>query len=141
MNLRRRGISTLFIHHAGKGGQQRGASKREDVLDTVIYLERPGDYNASEGARFIVQYEKNRHFHGDDAKPFEALLMASPAGTQAWTFKDLEQSRMERVVAMLKEGMSQKDIAAELKVSKGTVSKDKDKAVKQGLFADEDSEF
>jgi len=32
--LRRRGVSVLVVHHAGKGGQQRGTSRREDVLDT-----------------------------------------------------------------------------------------------------------
>ena len=34
LKLRRRGISVLIVHHAGKGGQQRGTSRREDVLDT-----------------------------------------------------------------------------------------------------------
>ena len=43
---RRAGRSVLFIHHAGKGGLQRGTSRREDVLDTVIGLRRPTDYSA-----------------------------------------------------------------------------------------------
>jgi RecA-family ATPase len=47
---RRAGRSILFIHHAGKGGQQRGTSRREDVLDTVIGLRRPADYIADQGA-------------------------------------------------------------------------------------------
>ena len=52
LSLRRLGISVLLVHHAGKGGQQRGTSRREDVLDTVIALRRPSDYLPSEGARF-----------------------------------------------------------------------------------------
>ena len=32
--------SVLLIHHAGKGGGQRGTSRKEDVLDTVISLSR-----------------------------------------------------------------------------------------------------
>lgn len=35
LTLRKAGKSVIFIHHAGKGGQQRGTSKKEDVLDTV----------------------------------------------------------------------------------------------------------
>tara|TARA_R110002073_G_scaffold330843_1_gene515031 strand:+ start:2692 stop:4230 length:1539 start_codon:yes stop_codon:yes gene_type:complete len=54
LDLRRRGISVLLIHHSGKNGGQRGTSRREDVLDTVIRLQRPTDYNASQGARFEV---------------------------------------------------------------------------------------
>lgn len=36
--------SVLFIHHSAKGGQQRGTSKREDLLDTVLRLKEPNDY-------------------------------------------------------------------------------------------------
>jgi putative DNA primase/helicase len=43
LRLRRRGISVLIVHHAGKGGTQRGTSRREDVLDTSILLCRPAD--------------------------------------------------------------------------------------------------
>src|SRR5690348_11586966 len=53
---RRTGRSILFIHHAGKGGLQRGTSRREDVLDTVIGLRRPGNYRAEQGARFEVHF-------------------------------------------------------------------------------------
>ena len=44
LSLRRRGIAVVLVHHAGKGGQQRGTSKREDLLDVVIGLSRPKDY-------------------------------------------------------------------------------------------------
>ena len=36
LELRRRGIAVLLVHHAGKGGAQRGTSRREDILDTVL---------------------------------------------------------------------------------------------------------
>src|SRR5207302_1725194 len=64
LSLRRRGISVLIIHHAGKDGQQRGTSRREDVLDTSISLRRPSDYKATEGARFEIHIEKGRGIYG-----------------------------------------------------------------------------
>jgi RecA-family ATPase len=36
--LRHGEISVLFVHHAGKGGGQRGASAREDIIDYSIKL-------------------------------------------------------------------------------------------------------
>jgi RecA-family ATPase len=36
LRQRRQGRSIVFIHHAGKGGEQRGTSKREDIMDSVI---------------------------------------------------------------------------------------------------------
>ena len=65
LRLRRRGVSVLIIHHAGKGGEQRGTSRREDVLDTSLSLRRPSDYQPTEGARFEVHFEKTRGIHGD----------------------------------------------------------------------------
>src|SRR5262249_29732034 len=75
LRLRAAGKSVLFIHHAGKGGAQRGTSRKEDVLDTVISLRRPLDYDASQGARFEVHFTKSRGFFGDEASPFEAWLI------------------------------------------------------------------
>ncbi len=74
LQQRASGRSVLFVHHAGKGGLQRGTSRREDILDTVIALKRPPDYTPDHGASFEVHFEKSRGFYGDDSKPFEAQL-------------------------------------------------------------------
>jgi putative DNA primase/helicase len=71
LSLRRRGISVLFVHHAGKGGAQRGTSKREDVLDTVIVLRHPDNYSPSDGARFEVHLDKARGVYGEQAQPLK----------------------------------------------------------------------
>jgi AAA domain len=81
---RRSGRSTLFVHHAGKGGLQRGTSKREDVLDTVIALRQPQDYRRDQGARFELHFEKSRGFHGPDAESFEARYDLHD-GAALWT--------------------------------------------------------
>ena len=134
LKLRTRGISVLFVHHAGKAGLQRGTSRREDVLDTVISLRRPADYRPDEGARFEVHFEKSRGIYGDDVKPFEAMLITGVDGKQQWVVSDLEENTTEKVVKLLGEGLSQNEIAAELKVSKGTVSKHKQKAINRKLL-------
>ncbi len=118
LRQRRAGRSVVFVHHAGKGGQQRGTSRREDVLDTVLALRRSDDYQPDEGARFQVHYEKARGFHGEDAKPFEAAL-----GASGWTMRDLADADMARVVALHKDGLSIRDIAAETGFSKGRVER------------------
>lgn len=40
----RKGLSVLILEHAGRNGEARGTSKRQDVLDTVIQLKRGEDY-------------------------------------------------------------------------------------------------
>ena len=58
LTQRTAGRSVLVVHHAGKGGGQRGTSRKEDTLDTVISLARPPGYLANEGARFEVRFTK-----------------------------------------------------------------------------------
>jgi RecA-family ATPase len=134
LNLRASGISVLLIHHAGKGGNQRGTSKREDVLDTVIALKRPEDYKASEGARFEVHFEKARGFTGDDAEPFEVSLIIEENGAYHWEHDTLEETKYQKAARFLKSGLSQKDISIELNINKSTVSRYAKQAKQEGLF-------
>jgi DNA-binding CsgD family transcriptional regulator len=118
---RAQGRSVIFIHHSGKGGAQRGTSRREDVLDTVIGLRRPGDYSQTQGARFEVHIEKGRSLFGDDAAAFEAHLCADQHNRQTWTMKPLEDSQNTRIAELAALGMRPNDIAAELGIHKATV--------------------
>ena len=120
LRLRRRGVSVLIVHHAGKGGEQRGTSRREDVLDTSISLRRPSDYMPTEGARFEVHFEKARGIHGDRAKPFEAKLVMQD-GASLWTIREIEDVNLSRVKALLDDELSIRDIADETGLSKSTV--------------------
>ena len=121
LRLRRRGISVLLVHHAGKAGEQRGTSRREDVLDTSISLRRPSDYVASEGARFEVHIEKGRGLTGDAAKPFEAKLTADPGGRPIWTIHEIADVQKARVETLVADGLSVRDIAEETGIPKSTV--------------------
>jgi putative DNA primase/helicase len=121
LSLRRAGKAVLLIHHAGKGGQQRGTSRREDVMDTVIALRRPEDYRPEEGARFAVHLEKARGLTGADTSPFEAALFDTGSGGLSWTVKDLATAQQDRALALLMDGLSLRDVAEETGLSKSAV--------------------
>jgi hypothetical protein len=116
---RREGKSCLFVHHDGKGGSQRGTSRKEDVLDTVIGLKRPPGYSADQGARFEVHFEKNRGFHGTDAEPFEVRRV----GYQ-WEISSIKSGDDPAIVRELHEqGLSIRDIAERTGLSKSKVGR------------------
>lgn len=123
LGLRRRGISVLFIHHAGKNFSQRGTSRREDLLDTVFTLKHPANYNPSEGLRCEVHFEKTRGMLGDSAKPFEVRMEAGMDGRAVWTMRGLEDVKRQEAASMHDAGMSLREIAEELKISKSTVQR------------------
>jgi len=134
LGLRARGKSVLFIHHTGKGGQQRGTSRREDVLDTVISLSAPPDYNPEEGAKFQVKFTKSRGFYGEEAAPLEVSLITDMDGSQLWVYSSLQESTLTRVVTLANDGLSQTEIATELKVNRSTVCRHFNRAKTDGLI-------
>ena len=136
LRQRANGRSVLFIHHSGKGGQQRGTSSREDVLDTVINLKRPSDYEADQGARFEIHFEKARGFYGEDSQPLEAALITNEHGKQAWTVMPLEDSVFEQVITLHQDGLNQREIAEEIGRDKSRVSRMLKRARHEGRIHD-----
>ena len=123
LDLRRRGLSVLLIHHAGKTGVQRGTSRREDVLDTVIALKRPKDYEPEDGARFEIHFTKHRGFAGEDAAPIEAKLDTDGLGRAHWEVIDLGDKQAAEIRELKDDGLSIREIAVRLGISKGKVER------------------
>jgi hypothetical protein len=108
------GRSVLVVHHAGKNGGQRGTSRKEDALDSILSLTRPPGYDAAEGARFEVRYSKSRGFWGEDTEPFEARLIDGRWITSEIVAGDL--------AALQAEGLSIREIAERTRLPKSTVA-------------------
>ena len=89
----------MFLHHDGKNGQQRGSSRREDLLNVVISLSRPSDYREQQGARFVASFKKGRGLRGSDLDPIEAQLGTDARGLQQWTGKSADEARDLRVLS------------------------------------------
>jgi AAA domain/CHC2 zinc finger len=136
LELRFTGISTILLHHTGKGGDQRGTSAREDNLDTSIMLKKPHNYTSDDGARFVAQFTKKRvrTKYSYLVADTEFKLTQDETGAYVWGHGDLRRSRRVEVLQKLNEGEKQNDIAAELGMSKGQVSKIKKKAIGEGIL-------
>jgi putative DNA primase/helicase len=115
IRLRHRGITVMLGHHAGKNGQQRGTSGREDALDTIIALTYPPGHQAQDGCHFHLHFEKSRGVKGETVEALDVRLDETPEGL-GWTHASLETTRTERVKALLADGMPAKLIAEELAI-------------------------
>lgn len=136
LSLRRRGIAVLLIHHGGKNGQQRGTSKREDLLDVVIGLSRPADYEPTQGAVFVAEFTKARNLTGTEQESLE-LALCGDEDRAVWKWKTVDASTYERVATLAKEGLRPNEIAAELEINKSTVSRHLRKARESGHLTQE----
>jgi putative DNA primase/helicase len=118
LKLRRRGIAVLLVHHAGTNGRQRGTSRREDALDTVIALRRPEDYSPEQGARFEIHFEKLRNrVDGAAAAPFEARVENVDDGI-CWSSCNLKPPLLMQAAELFGEGMTVREVASALRISK-----------------------
>jgi putative DNA primase/helicase len=123
LKLRRAGVSVLLVEHEGRSGNPRGTSKREDVLDTLINLKHPEDYQVEDGARFEVHLGKARGVFGDAAKPVQAKLEMLDGTLAQWTIKPIQDVESDLVLSMTLAGDSVRDIAAETGISKSRVGR------------------
>jgi putative DNA primase/helicase len=138
IGLRRKGIAVLLVHHAGTNGRQRGTSRREDALDTVIALRRPEDYLLEQGARFEVHFEKLRNrVDGDGAVSFEAKLESFVAeGHEGvrWSDHDLSPPVFKQATELFQEGLTVREVAAALHISKTEAGRMRLRALDEGLL-------
>ena len=117
LQQRAAGRSVLFIHHANRNGSQRGTSAREDVLDSVISLQRPPNYVQSQGAKFEVHFTKARGFYGPDAEPFEAKF-----ADDQWITNPIQSSaEPDDIRSYHDQGMSIREIGSRTGISKSKV--------------------
>jgi AAA domain len=123
LRLRREHILVIFIHHAGRGGQMRGSSKREDPSAWIISLKEPRNDPEEEtlGAHFISTFTKNRNAP-DRPKSLEWNFTPINEGEILVRF---EQSQPLDVFRELVEsGVNQcSEIAEEMQVNAGYVSR------------------
>lgn len=121
LDLRRRKIAVLIVHHAGaEGKRMRGTTKREDAAFWIIKVEeiKDGEEN-KDGARFETTFVKQRN-------------SAKREWTRQWHFKTGDDGSVsisceeisfdEKVLRLIQDGLtSASDIAQELNSSKPTV--------------------
>lgn len=138
LSLRALDVSVIMIHHTGKSGAQRGTSSREDNIDVSMTLTHPSDYKAEDGVRFDVKYTKTRGFFGADAEPC-CLSMTTLQGLH-WDVKSPSENKANNIIAMLNQGIKQKEIAKIVGCQPPYVTTIKKIAMKSG-FLNEDGTF
>lgn len=94
-----RGKCVIWVHHAGRNGQARGNSKREDPMHTIIKLQanEAADDETSEAMNVTLSYTKHRSFFGADAAPFNIKMLATPQTGAVWEFSEAAADDRNRV--------------------------------------------
>jgi hypothetical protein len=140
LTQRRAGKTIILIHHTGKGGAQRGSSKREDILDVVINLRRPKDYMPEQGARFELHFEKTRGISGKQVRPLE-IKVEEKDGVLLWAHKELESAILDQIKELVKLGLKDNDIWHELEIGRATYYRYKKKLTESKEPSEQNTQF
>jgi len=114
----RAGRALILIHHSGRLGHQRGTTRREDRMDTILALRPCGEAGQGRGASFDLHLEKHRGRLPPGAFPLRAHL--APDG---WHASQLCQDPATKVATLTREGLSVRAIAGQVGLSPATVNR------------------
>ena len=120
VDLTQEGISVIFCEHAGKSGLDRGTSKKQDIVDSVLRLKRY-DHWKDAGLRAEVKIEKLRGDCKDKRQliPFEVAL-TTESDAAVWTMRPVVAAQMEAAFKMFASGMKAGEVAQDLGVPRST---------------------
>lgn len=138
LELRRHRVAVVLVHHAGRKGEARGTSKREDDLFWALSLKET-DENAANGARFKSTFTKNRNSARDEPD-YNWAVSPKQGGGYEVTATPIEPESLLRELVERGE-TSATEIAKELGVAKGTVSKWAKAGCKAGWMHNHDGKY
>ena len=130
--LRRRGIAAIVGHHSGKNGEQRGTSRRADILDLVIKLTPSSAIEADGRTRVQVEFEKARHLRAEEKETFNATLEPHSLGGLAWSRSGSAPNVSDRIREMLRAGMSPAEVSTELSTARSFVYRIRNQLIEAG---------
>lgn len=142
LDLRRNRVAVIFIAHSGRNGQMRGTSRREDAAFWIIDLAEVNDTSEGRnGAKFVTRFVKNRHATGADCPALEWTFATQPNDPKAHvSWKRVVAP--ERFRQCIEEGLvTASQIAEEMSMSRGQVSKYAAKAIKDGWLTKKGREY
>ena len=138
LTLRRHRIAVMIVAHSGRDGKNmRGTSRREDAAFTVIRLDEVSDKGAERkhGARFISRFTKDRNSKVEQPA-IEWSFQTGDDGKVSIATKEADGIAV--LLQWVADGLtSATDIASEMGISKGTVSKMAKKAIEGGRLRKE----
>lgn len=142
LQFRRHKIAVILIHHAGRSGEIGGTSKREDAAFWVIALDDAKKHaDDKRGARFITRFTKPSRNTQDEIPSFEWHVVTDPVtGEVSVACKPAQTMGVFR--QLIEDGVTEcNQLAGEMRVSPGTISKWAKKAMNEGWLRKKGREY
>ena len=119
------GRTVILIHHANKGGGQRGTSRKEDNLDFVIQLSPFSNPKHPTALSFNLTWEKVRSEGKESTPVLQVTRVERDKKPPKWEHLEVAglEGRIAEAVELSEKGMAPKQIAEAMGVTKSSVSR------------------
>lgn len=135
LELRRRKITVIVIHHAGRNGFMRGHSKREDPCSWILEL-RDAKMEGEPGAKFISHFAKPSRNTGESLPDLLWHFTSDRDGRTLIDCQTAQTTEFEQFIRHVEDGVErQVEIAELMSKPKGTISKWAKKALEEGRIS------
>jgi hypothetical protein len=137
LTMRRHKVAVILVHHAGRNGEMRGTSKREDSAFWVLRLDAVnGDKEGTDQqARFVSSFTKERN-SGRSQTPIEWTFTTGADGSTTINHKLAD--KLAVMISWIECGLeSATEIAEAMGIKTPDVSKLAKKAIDSGLLRKE----
>ncbi len=133
LDLRRRKIAVVIVHHAGRSGEMRGTSKREDNVFWIIALDdAKKDADDKRGARFVSRFTKPSRNTQEEVAAFEWHLVTDET-TGLVSIGHRPAQTLDVFRSIIEAGVTKpSEIASEMKLPDYKISRLAKKAVDAG---------
>jgi len=142
LDLRRRKIAVVIVHHAGRSGEMRGTSKREDNVFWIIALEdAKKDADDKRGAQFISRFTKPSRNTQEEMPAYEWHFLTDESTGLVSVRHKLAQT-MDVFLGLIEDGVTEcGQIAQEMKTSPATISRLAKRAIDAGKIIKKSREY
>jgi len=139
LELRRRHIASLILHHAGRNNEMRGTSKREDAATWILRLDDDASHENPGEPAMTAMFTKFRSGTPDEAKPFSIRFVNKGEKIVSHT---TNADTIKVVIQWVRDGLtSATEIAKEIGITQGAVSKLAARAIKLGRLSKKGREY
>jgi len=141
LDLRRRKIAVVIVHHAGRSGEMRSTSKREDNVFWIIALDdTKKNADDKRGARFTSRFTKPSRNTQEEIPAYEWHFVTDTNGEVSISYKWAQSIDVFR--RLIEDGVTEcNQIAQEMKISPATVSRFAKKGIDAGWLKKEGREY
>ena len=120
LKQRAAGRTLVCVDHANSNNEIFGTKTKLWNVDLGMVLTRTNE-DLTEGCDFEVRFQKIRNAVDDDTREFKAKLSTNIHGKASWIFEDLGEYLEAQIRAWVSSGLAEREIAAELGITRGRV--------------------